>query len=220
MTNQIELIEHSIVLVGDFNPSIFQPFWFAQNGLIKEKEAESAKIKIIHPEVVEFESDWLRVQITRERFLMSTIQEPFFEILRDLVLSTFKLLKYTPLNKMGINLIQRIKMKDEASWHAIGDKLTPKEIWNGILNKPGMLKISMQGIREDELNGNINVHVEPDKRTQYGILINVNSHFEASEKKNKEINSEEIMNILALEWKKSLDNANDIFRKLVEVKDE
>lgn len=217
MNNQIELIEHNIVLIGDFSPNIFQPFWFSNNQLIKEKEAESAQIKVIHPEIVEFESGWLRVQITRERFLVSTIQEPYFEILRDLVLSTFKLLRYIPLYQMGINLVKLYKMKDEKSWHKIGDKLTPKQIWEGILTKPGLVKVSMRGERIDNINGNINVHVQPDKRTQYGVLFDINSHFEVAQSERKQVTSEQMIDILSGDWKETLDNANRIIQKLIEV---
>ena len=36
-----------VVLVGKFNPVIFQPSWFSSQGLIKEKDADSAEVNII-----------------------------------------------------------------------------------------------------------------------------------------------------------------------------
>ena len=79
----------NIVLLGDFNPKIFQPAWFAAEGLLQKKETDRAKIEVFHHEISIFELDWLRLQVTRERFAVETTQEPYYEPLRDLVLGTF-----------------------------------------------------------------------------------------------------------------------------------
>ena len=71
----IEIEGVSIVLLGDFNPKIFQPAWFAAQELIRKEEAESAEIEVIHPEVVVFSLDWLRIQVTRNRWI-SEAQAP------------------------------------------------------------------------------------------------------------------------------------------------
>ena len=43
-----ELYRISIVLLGNFNPKIFQSAWFASQNLIRKIEANEAKIEIIH----------------------------------------------------------------------------------------------------------------------------------------------------------------------------
>ena len=43
-----------IVLVGSFNPRIFQPAWFATENLIREEEEQAAKIELIHRQVAIF----------------------------------------------------------------------------------------------------------------------------------------------------------------------
>jgi hypothetical protein len=43
-----------IVLVGSFNPRIFQPAWFAAENLIREEEEQAAKIELIHRQVAIF----------------------------------------------------------------------------------------------------------------------------------------------------------------------
>ena len=47
--------EAGIVIVGSFNPRIFQPFWLAKQNLISDEAAENAKITIIHPDITAFE---------------------------------------------------------------------------------------------------------------------------------------------------------------------
>lgn len=40
----------SVVFIGDFNPVIIQPFWLSQKTLIRDDEAENAKVEVIHNE--------------------------------------------------------------------------------------------------------------------------------------------------------------------------
>ena len=68
MVKKPEIEGMSIVFRGDFNPKIFQPAWFAAQGLIRNEEADEAKIEIIHPTIVVFSLDWLRIQIEPNRF--------------------------------------------------------------------------------------------------------------------------------------------------------
>ena len=95
----------SVVFLGDFNPKIFQPAWFAAQGLIRQQEAEEAKVDIIHPEVVSFSLEWLALQVTREQCALTTTQEPYYVVMRDLIVGTFNLLQHTPLHKLGITSI-------------------------------------------------------------------------------------------------------------------
>ncbi len=95
---------HTIVLLGNFNPKIFQPIWFSTEELLQKQEAEKANIEIIHPDVTIFSLDWLRVTVTPERFSAETTQESYYEAVRDLIIGTFSLLRHTPITKMGINI--------------------------------------------------------------------------------------------------------------------
>ena len=66
----------SVVLLGDFNPAIFTPAWFVLHGLLPEDVAESAELRIAHRQVTEFVAEWLRIQVTSERFFAETLQAP------------------------------------------------------------------------------------------------------------------------------------------------
>jgi len=184
MKYQPKFKEHSIVLVGNFNPKIFQPAWFAAQGLLSSQEAEEAKIEIIHSSVVIFSTNtnWMRMEVTENKFVVRTSQEPYDVVIRDLVLGTFDLLRYTPVVQMGINRDMHFQLNSEDAWHKAGHLLAPKEIWDGILNKPGMLSLQMrESERQDGLKGNINVKVEPSTRAQAhpGLYFNANDHIEA-----------------------------------------
>ena len=119
---------HSIVVIGDMNPSIFHPLWFAREDLLTESEAEEADIKLIHPDITAFSSGWLQAQVTREKFLIKTRDESFFEPLRDLAVGTFSLLAHTPLRAVGVNFERHIKIEGEKIGE-LTDKFAPIDFW-------------------------------------------------------------------------------------------
>jgi hypothetical protein len=204
----------SIVLLGDFNPKIFQPAWFAAEGLIPKKEAEEAELEIIHPEVVVFNLAWLRLEVTRDRFSALTLQEPF-EILRDLGLGTFHLLRHTPLRQMGINAELHVRMKSEGEWHHLGNRLAPEEIWKDLLEKPGMRTLTMEGMRPDGLKGYVRVRVDPSQAVHPGVFIQVNDHYEVRDP-SKVIGATEMVSILEQHWVESLQRSARIVNTLIE----
>lgn len=206
----------NIVLLGDFNPKIFQPAWFVSQGLIGEKESDSADIQAITPDVVIYTMDWLRVQVTRERFQFSTEQEPYYEMMRDLLAGTFTILEHTPIHSMGINLDYHFRMPSVEAWHELGHKLAPKEPWNGVINEPGMLNLTMQGTRKDSYSGLVRVSVAPSVRVNPGVYISINDHYEVNDPK-KVIGCTEIMKMLNDVWSSSSRNSKAISEKLMEV---
>lgn len=214
LTDQTAIQGMSIVLLGDFNPKIFQPAWFAHENLIRAPEAEAADIKIINPEIVIFELEWLSVQITRDRCIFGTTQEAYYEIVRDLCLGTFKLLRHTPIQKMGINRDYDFRMNSLEEWHAFGHKVAPKEIWNSILKKSGLISLTIEGIREDGLKGYIRVKVEPSKRVHPGIYIQVNDHYETDE---SSIGCERMISVLESAWIISNDKSELIISNILKL---
>jgi hypothetical protein len=206
----------SVVWLGDFNPKIFQPAWFAAEGLVRKQEAEEAKIEIIHPEVVTFTLEWLILQVTRERFFVSTSQEPYYEVVRDLVLGTFSLLRHTPVHKMGINRDMHFRMDSEEAWHAFGHRLAPKDLWKDILGEnPGMRSLTMEGRRQDGCKGYTRVKVEPSEKVHPGVYVNVNDHYEVADPKSV-IGSDEIRTLFERSWSESLRRSAHIAYALLE----
>ena len=78
----------SLVLLGNFNPSIFQPQWLAQHGLVREEEAKHAVIEIIRPEVSIFSVADLKLLVQQDRFQIDTFAPEAASPLRDLALGT------------------------------------------------------------------------------------------------------------------------------------
>lgn len=205
-----ELSGINIVILGSFNPKIFQPAWFAANELIRKLEAEEADTEIIHNDISIFRiGDWLRLEVTRDRFNASTEQEAYFEVLVDFVLGTFSLLSHTPAGILGINTAMHYRVKNEKLWHEIGDKLAPKEPWKLLMRAPRLTRVEMQDVRVDGPKGYLRVRVEPSTRITPGIFINTNDHYEVDDPKNA-TGCSELMEILNTNWKSSIYGVGDI----------
>lgn len=212
-TFQPQIQDHSIVLVGDFNPKIFQPAWFGAEGLIKKSEADGAKIEIIHSDVVVFSLEWLRLEVTHQRFSVLTTQQPYDPIIKDLVVGTFRLLHYTPITGIGINRNMHFETGSEEKWHRAGDILAPKGIWDGVFKKPGLGSLTMQGYRDDETKGLIRARIEPSTRIDFGLFFNINDHYERQNE--TENNSKEMIDVLETNWKASYSRSQDIANLLL-----
>lgn len=162
----------SIVLVGSFNPEIYQPSWLVLQKLIRDKEGETSAIQLIHNDVSIFKLDWIQFEITRERFSVTTSEERYYEAMRDLVIGIFSILSHTPIKKMGINTNMHFRINNEEQWHRIGDIFAPKELWKKVFKKPGMRALVIEDNRPDNFSGYIRVSIEPSiKEIPYGIYI-------------------------------------------------
>ena len=205
----------NIVILGSFNPKIFQPAWFAANELIRKLEAEEADTEIIHNDISIFRiGNWLRLEVTRDRFHASTEQEAYFEVLVDFVLGTFSLLSHTPAGILGINTSMHYRIKNEKLWHKIGDKLAPKEPWKSLMRTPGLTRVEMQDVRVDGPKGYLRIRVEPSIRITPGIAINTNDHYEVDDPKNA-TGCSELMEILNANWKSSIYDAGNIAKTII-----
>lgn len=214
--SQLEIEGHSIVFLGSFNPQIFQPSWFGNEGLIRKEEAESAKIEVVHREIVSFSTESFRLEVLPERILFSTSQPQFYDPLRDLALGTFRILRHTPVEKMGINRDLHFRMESEEAWHSIGDRLAPKEPWVDLLQEPGLKGLSIQGTRTGKYKGAIVVRVEPSGRIKPGVFITINDHYDLDPESGH--GADKMLEALDESWKGSLERSLKIAEGIVERK--
>ena len=210
----------NIVLLGDFNPAIFTPAWFALHGLLPEHVADSADLGISHQQATEFVADWLRLQVTAERFSVETLQAPHIR-LRDLVARIFKeYLHHTPLSAFGINRSVHFRVQNLSERDRIGRVLAPVEPWGawrqalGLDGREGgMTSLTMTRVNPEGRpnGGQINVTVEPSRRIgegRTGIYVGVNDHYAID---NAELGTaERLIELFEANFHTSLERSNDI----------
>lgn len=209
----------TIVAVGNFNPSIFQPMWFASEDLIRKQEAEAANIEVIREEGTVFSLEWVHIQVTHNRLTIRLLQNGFEEALKDLSLSIFKLLPHTPATFLGLNYEYTYSLASTDAWHALGDKLVPKEdIWNTFLPKPGMSSVQVTSHREgdpDQKTGKVAVRISPTSNCNNGISLAVNNHFVINPSgEDKMASFKDAYELFSNNWESSCKMAEEIYERV------
>jgi hypothetical protein len=200
----------SIVMIGNFNPSIIQPYWFSSKHLIREQEAQNATIDLIHPDLVRWNIGWMSVEVTNSRFEIRSSQEPYFEPMKDLILSLVGILKETPINALGINHFLYFALPDEERHYEFGNKIVPLKKWESFMGNPKLFNVEIgEMTRTDEYAGQFRVKIQPSDiklSSPYGILIYINDHYDLTNSKQKE---NQVITIINANWTNSAKRAID-----------
>lgn len=168
----------AVVLRGSFNPRIFEPLWFSRHGLVPEQEAEVAEVQMVNREFCRVNFSWVDLVVTEDRLQAESTSETVNDgQVRDLLVGIFRLLPHIPVDRGSIHHRWQIAIGTEEEWHKVGHALAPKEIWDGVLEEPGMFDFAMLGRRPDELKGSIKVRIQPSQAISPGIFMNVNDEF-------------------------------------------
>lgn len=168
----------AVVLLGSFNPRIFEPLWFSRNGLIADAEAEAAEIQLVDSDFCHLALPWVDFTVLDSKLQMATTPETVNDAqLRDLVVGILRLLPHTPVTQGSIHHRADLQLSTEPEWHEVGHRLAPKALWEGILEEPGMFDFAMLGKRPDDLEGAIKVRIRPSPVVHPGIFMNVNDEF-------------------------------------------
>ncbi len=168
----------SVVLVGSFNPVIFQPMWFATEELLPKSEAEGADIKFVHPGATAFESGPFVLNVLIDRFEILTSQPQHHSALRDLVIGTFSLLRHTPIRAVGINRHLHFPKDARFSWNSVQRSLSPSLEWSAGDEVPEMAAIEFRWEREEGIQGYRHVKIERSNREDDGTFFGINDHFQ------------------------------------------
>ncbi|RYC34062.1 hypothetical protein D3273_02085 [Lichenibacterium minor] len=194
----LEVESNTLVIVGNFNPAIFQPYWFFSQDLIGEDEAQKAQISVVHPDITSFQTESFQITVEPERVSLIPLETIGIGIF-DLALRLFgDCLPQTPLRALGINYLSHFRVSSEKVQNSFGDILAPKEPWGKWgeqLNQPapkgsqnrisketragGLRSISMTKYgRDDEKKGFTQVKIEPSATYRPGVYVEVNNHFD------------------------------------------
>ncbi len=167
-----------IVLRGRFNPSIFSPAWLLSQGIIGPAEYAAADVDFITRDVAVFKVGWLGCQTTPDALQLSTTEVDEFERARDAAQSVLRALPHTPVSALGINRAVHFAADSLEQWHAVGDRVVPKDIWNDSLVAPGTRSVTLWGARPDQYTGRVQVQVEPSFRVPRAVYVSINDHYQ------------------------------------------
>jgi hypothetical protein len=172
-----EVSAAAIVLLGKFNPQMFQPSWFARQELISTSDADEATVDIIHPDICQFQTEKFVLQVSQDKFSAVTKANTTPALLRDFVNGTFLILEHTPVSGIGINRQMHFKVESEQTWHRIGDALAPKVGWQQHLRgRVGLETLEISSVDPDDKFHKIRVVVQPSQRVHPGVFFEFNDH--------------------------------------------
>ena len=169
----------AIVIIGNFNPAIIQPFWLSKKNLIKESDAENARDVLIHDQLTQFNLGWVAIEISLDKMRLLSNDERSFEAVRDLAVGLFTCLSETPVKAVGINHIIHYLVPDKQQYLLLGNRLAPFSNWSGVLDDPKLNKIELiEQLRRDKFKGHVIVNIEPSHMLngRNGIALTINDH--------------------------------------------
>lgn len=210
---QIEQEGAAIAMFGSFNPSIFQPSWLSMNGLIRPKEAEAAIIAIIQEQVADFRTDWFRMQVLQNRFVIHTLDATHYSPIRDLAAGIFSLLAHTPVDRIAMGRSFHFKMGSTDDWHKFGHTLAPKDCWSPLIDRPGLRSMTMEGKRRGVDEGTLFVKTEPSVIVREGVFIDVTEEHKIGD--GREANAEWVPARLNKHWDGLMEYSEDVARGLI-----
>ncbi|NNN06110.1 MAG: hypothetical protein HKL90_09450 [Elusimicrobia bacterium] len=214
---EIKKKQTALVLVGAFNPAVYQPWWFEMNKLVGSGTANAAEIKIVHDQVTQFSMGWAEIQVTQNRFTIGTSDESREEALIDLARSTC-LLTHDAISAFGINTATHFTVEDDAMLDKIGHSLVPKDYaWKGILKEPKTHTVVVQEAHSDATPGLLSIRIEGSVLYRPGIFVGLNDHFETADKATgKPIASSKAMKLLDEQWPSTMTKSREIVAKLMD----
>ena len=180
--------QYSTVILGDFNPGMFQPEWFCKQNVISEEDADfardinSSSPLIVTPQFTTFRTSQLAIQIEENRFEVKAEKEPLLTMI-DFITKTFENLGSYKITAFGFNYIAHYKIDTNEKFHSIGDKLAPKNYWESLLEeeiagdqrKSGLSLLQMKKVKKDS-EDYILFTVQPSPIFRPGLMLSCNDH--------------------------------------------
>ncbi len=221
-----ETADVSVVLLGNFNPVIFKPEWFEKCEILSEEDTNKCKVKVIHPEITEFQNDWLILQVLTNRFYAESTEYPLIRV-HDFVVNTFKnYLSHTPISKLGINRRVHFSAGTADACDRVGKILAPREPWGewGKLmdegkeeEHGGLTSLEMQiNKTDDRKKGFIKITVQPSTKVVAGIFVNINDQYDLADK-DESLGSDRIIEILEDRFDASIERSEKIIDQIMEL---
>lgn len=185
----------SIVLVGEFNPAMFQPEWFARNSVISVEEASIARDSdgaplIVTPQITMFKTSMFDVRIEQKRFTVSCSKEPW-DLIKDFVDKTFEKLSGMAIDAYGYNYDAHYDVGGMDNLNYIGNYLAPKGPWITLFSDDVECRDVGNGLRSMKMvktkandKGRMTVVVEPSVTEQHGLFMACNDHNIVSQDEN------------------------------------
>ncbi len=213
--SELEERATTIVLIGRFNPRIFQPMWFDAKGLLSEADVDPQSL-VMTDGFAAFQTELFGLLCAQERCqFTTTATTPSPDVIRDLVLGTFTLLKETPIWECGINHVGHIP-PSVRRWDDIAAQFGDPQRTFVVLDDQQLQTIEVRAQRDDEREGSRTVQLQPSTHLEGGVWFALNDHVAVRSQPDvaETVRAAEAMTVLENIWDPSVGVADDVHRLL------
>lgn len=176
--------ESSIVLVGEFDPLVMTPHWFAKQGMIPQEDIdENLAIELVYKDLTKFSLANIQVEIQCTTLILRSDHPSFDYRIHDLALSILSALKDNKVRAVGLNQYADVHFDSLDSWHSVGNLITPKDVWFSAMpdsERIGMANVQMQIMKPKGEQGLYNVTVGW-LETPKAIRFSINNHYDSKQ---------------------------------------
>jgi hypothetical protein len=173
--HELEIGGSTIVLLGAFNPRIFQPMWFEARGLLADVDVDPNSL-VLTDGFVSFETGVVSVFCARDRCQFATTDKtPTPDIIRDLAVGTFTLLGETPVWEVGVNHATHIP-RQRRRWDDVVAQFGDPQKSLVLLTDQALQTVALVAPRDDGREGQRTVQLQPSARLEEGVWFTMNDH--------------------------------------------
>ena len=180
----------SIVLLGKFNPAIFQTAWLQAKGIEPGVLGEDVDVSIVHPDIAHFVVHGRAYHVEQGRFLISTSSAPWVAI-SDIIRKIFgEHLTHTPIHAFMVSKEVHFRLPSNEARGNLGKLLAPIEPWGDFgkelgsddgKSTGGLQSLTMRRLSAVEGSGvETKVTIEPSNRLKdpglSAVYMRVSAH--------------------------------------------
>ena len=168
----------AVVVTGLFRPEVMTPKWLRDQDLISRDDFDECVIEQVAAFATVLNLPHLALTVTTDRIQVLSREDGIAEQARDLIMGILRSVPDdTPVASLGINRMVHFICDSDTAYHAIGDRLAPKNHWNKLLGPSGTNDLQIRGARKDGWRGSVVVQVQPSTGIPLGVFVALNDHF-------------------------------------------
>lgn len=200
----------NVVVLGRFNPTIFQPEWFRRHALLPEAEIAAAMEErrvLVSGEATVVQFDSLSLIVQGERWQLATAQPDWFGDLGAIARSIFDKLPHTPIEVVGLNYTGDFEVAPSRTVEKLMARWVPLEELGTVMGSEpqvaGTVRASWEGYTAS-------VTLEPSRKLKNkGLFINQN--YERRELRS----ADDLIEILDGDWQKFRERAESVVQTIL-----
>lgn len=204
---------YAIVLLGQFNPPIFQPAWFALHGIITEDDATDPVDMYLDADSSFFKTGLFGCEVSRDRFrVFSVPTTERREQMSDVVVPAFKLLYHTPIAAVSMICFRHVP-SDEYLWTDVGPRLVPSSPWEEIMGTGAKVDrvIVQQPTSAADYEGLRGIAIEPSRLLEGGTYVSVTHQYSLSGEDSR--NAHAARDLVEAEWDACVEVSLDLISR-------